>query len=370
MFKHIFSKKIAVTLLAAFAFCAASCSEAVMIPSSDEHIQYFGRWEMGEGTSRSGYGATYIKANFYGTGITACTSGENSWWRCSIDGGEFQKFNPNQGKTVLAEGLSLGEHSIFLIRSTEGEAGINEFKGFDIHDGYMLPPDPMRQRRIEFVGDSITAGAFNDGSQGMAWHDRQDGNMAFGPQLARMLDADYSVVAKSGEGVLRNYDETIPPYDGVHTADRYAWVFYNNRFGDDNKNWDFDNFPVDLVIVAIGTNDFAWGKPLPNKMMFIDKYKELISTIRKHNPEAVIICTSPVPSVDKKASQWVEKSVLDVQTSGDDKLYYIDINENGPLLSADDYVGDNTHPTKEGATKIALFLKDRVAKIMNWQLVD
>lgn len=308
MFKHIFTKKMAVTALAVFSFFAASCSEAVMVPPSDENIQYFGRWEMVDDACQTGYGATYIKANFYGTGITAYTSGKMSWWRCSIDGGELQKFDPAQGEIVLAEGLPLGEHSIFLTRSTEGEFGINEFKGFNVHQGHMLPPDRVKQRRIEFVGDSITAGACNDGPQSAAWYDKQDNNMSFAPQLARMLDADYSVTAKSGEGVLRNYGEIDPPYRGVHTADRYPWSFYYGTFDDDNKKWNFDKFPVDLVIVSIGTNDFSWNKPLPDKTMFIGKYKELIATIRAYNPKSVIICTSPVPSgIDKKASQWIEK---------------------------------------------------------------
>ena len=47
-------------------------------------------------------------------------------------------------------------------------------------------------------------------------------------------------------------------------------------------------------------------------------------------------------------------------------VYYIPVNNRKPLLSSEDYVGDDTHPTAEGSRKFAEFLKDRVAKILNW----
>lgn len=47
-------------------------------------------------------------------------------------------------------------------------------------------------------------------------------------------------------------------------------------------------------------------------------------------------------------------------------VFYIAINEGRPLLEPSDYAGDNTHPLKSGAKKIALFLKDKVAGILGW----
>ena len=41
-------------------------------------------------------------------------------------------------------------------------------------------------------------------------------------------------------------------------------------------------------------------------------------------------------------------------------------NEEKPLLEAQDYAGDNTHPLKNGSKKIALYLKDKVAEILGW----
>ena len=59
-------------------------------------------------------------------------------------------------------------------------------------------------------------------------------------------------------------------------------------------------------------------------------------------------------------------SVENLKAKGDKNLYYITINENGPLLAESDYAKDSTHPLKSGATKIANYLKDKVAAIMGW----
>lgn len=355
---------VIMAVIAVICFMTTGCSEAVTVLPSDNHIQYFGRWEKSEKEYSCGYGATYIKANFYGTGITAFVDGPHGWWRYSVDGEPFEKFAVEDGEIVMADGLELGEHSVMLVRSTEGEAGINVFKGFNVQDGYMLEPSPAKSRRMEFVGDSITAGACNDGPQEANWHDKEDNDMSFGPQLARMLDADYSVVAKSGEGVLRNYDETEPPYKLVHTADRYAWSFYSSNFNEEHKTWNFEEFPVDVVVIAIGTNDFSWGKPKPDKKAFIASYENLIKVIRQYNPRAKIICTEPLPcATDRTPSEWIEAAIRNV---ADSEVCYIPLNEGRPLLAADDYVGDYTHPTSEGSRKLAIFLNDKVKKIMNW----
>ena len=41
-------------------------------------------------------------------------------------------------------------------------------------------------------------------------HDTTDTQQAFGPLLAKRLDADYRVNAFSGHGIVRNYDGNSP----------------------------------------------------------------------------------------------------------------------------------------------------------------
>lgn len=357
---------LAVGLSLACVFGAGAC-EAAAVPQTSESIQYFGRWDKGADAYRCAQGATYIKANFTGTSLYADLTGPNDWWRVSIDGGEFRRFRPRGAKTMLAENLQPGQHSVLLVRSTEGYMGLSEFRGFILEDGAVLTtPDPLKERRLEFVGDSITAGAKNDGAPNKPYNNTEDNDMAFGPQLARLLDADYSVLGKSGEGVIHNWAESWPGHE-VHTADRYQWVFYSDKFSPENKAWDTKDFPVDGVVIAIGTNDFSDTERKPTEEEFTAGYKNLVETVRRMNPEAEIICTEPVPSwVGENVRQWISSVVDGFNAAGDTRVHYIALNADGPLLEESDYAGDSTHPLKDGSKKIAAYLKDKVAKIMGW----
>ena len=164
---------------------------------------------------------------------------------------------------------------------------------------------------------------------------------------------------------IHNWAEKWPG-DQVHTADRYQWTKYSDKF-EGNQQWDAKQFPVDGIIIAMGTNDFSDNKRKPTEEEFVAGYTKLIETVRKMNPDAKIICTEPVPGwVGKKARTWISTSVENLKAKGDKKLYYIELNTPAPLLEESDYAKDSTHPLKSGATKIASYLKDKVAAIMGW----
>jgi len=346
--------------------------EARIIPADSNKIQYFGRWDVQDGVYRTGMGATYIKANFTGTGLSVFLSNDENnhvWWRVSIDDGDFRRFKPHEDKTVLAEDLTPGIHKVILVRSTEGEAGISEFRGFEL-DPYngLLKPEPPKQRRLEFIGDSITAGAMNEGKfTGENYYDVEDNDMAYGAQLARMLDADYSIIGKSGQGVVHNYTEPWPS-NALHAADTYPFTFICDEISPENPKWDSSKFSVDAAIVSIGTNDFTDHERQPTEKEFTAGYKRLLEVIRQSNPAAAIICADPLPAwIPGEAGEWIKQTVKYFNDRGDRKVYYVAINEKKPLLSEDDYTDGETHPNKNGSRKAAKFLKDKIAAILAWK---
>ncbi len=343
---------------------------AVTISPDHAGLQYFGRWDKSNAKEyQCAQGAVYIKANFTGTSIKVKMRDPNDKWRVSIDGGEFRRFKPRGQETVLAENLHPGSHKLLLVRSTEGYMGTTYFHGFELDDGAKLEkPDALKSRRLEFVGDSITAGAKNDGElKGENYNDIEDNDQAYGPKVARMLDADYSILAKSGEGVVHNWADPWPS-NQVHTADRYAWTLYSEKKDGQHVIWDSRQFPIDATIIAMGTNDFS--KPAqhsPTKDEFVAGYVDLIRTIRKMNPGKKIICTEPVPNwVGKRGREWVKAAVDQVTQAGMKDVYFITMNVPQPLLSESDYAHDSTHPLQEGHQKIADYLKDKIAAIMGW----
>lgn len=342
------------------------------VPASFPYIQYFGRWDVRGDVYRSGQGATYIKVVFEGTEIKADITGADIWWAVSVDGEEFRRLGPvkkNAKPLVLASKLSPGLHRLTLVRSTEGQAGVAEFRGFILDKGARLQePEPVKKRRLEFVGDSITAGAINLAPyNGKNYHATEDGNMAYGPQLARLLDADFSVVAKSGGGLVHNYAESWPP-TGTHAVDLYGWTFYYEDFRPDNLVWDAKKFPVDGVIIAIGTNDFTDPNRQPTQEEFQRGYAELIKRVRQMNPTAKIICTEPLPVwLPSEVRGWIRETVEAAKANGEGEVYFIPLNEPTPLLEPGDYIEGDTHPSVKGDAKMAAYLKDKVAAIMEWE---
>ena len=332
----------------------------------NDKIALHGRWAVEMNQATCGQGAAYIRAKFKGPKIGVKMDDKNCWWRYSIDGTQFDRIKFTDDVTVLATDLGSGEHKITLVRSTEGEAGLSIFKGFvfDKEDDLLELVEPERLQ-LEFVGDSILAGGFNEKYiYSGTYYDMEDNDMSFGPQLARMLGADYSVLGKSGEGVVHNYGETWPSHE-VHTADRYPWTCYSFNGEVEHPVWDFANHPSDAVIISIGTNDFTDPNRKPEEQDFIDGYKRLVQVVRKYNPQTPIICVEALPTmIGPRAGRWTAAAVKELQRQGDKALYYIPLNKDKPLMDDEDYVGDGTHPSKEGSKKIALFLLDKVKNIL------
>ena len=365
---------LAAALLSMGALCTGvpqNASAATMIAPNDANLQYFGRWDKSNAQEyQCAQGAVYIKANFTGTSIKAKMRDPNDKWRVSIDGSAFKKIKPKGSETVLAENLKPGTHKLLFVRSTEGYMGTTKFYGFELDDGAKLEkPDPLKTRRLEFVGDSITAGAKNDGElKGENYNDIEDNDQAYGPKVSRMLGADYSIVAKSGEGVVHNWADPWPS-NQVHTADHYVWTMYSDRKSGEHSLWDAKDFPIDATIVAMGTNDFS--KPAqhsPTRDEFVAGYVHLIKTIRSVNPGKKIICTEPVPGwVGKRGRDWVKAAVDQVTGEGMKEVYFLAINDPQPLLEESDYAHDSTHLLQTGHQKIADYLKDKIAAIMGWK---
>ena len=328
--------------------------------NNSPEISYYGRWQNGY----SGFGATYIKTRFTGTKIGLLLKSTKIWWRVYIDNEKGSKFTSN-GEILLADNLENKEHEFLLVRLTEGQAGIAYFGGFFLEKNSKLIFSPKKQYTFEFIGDSITAGAINDGKlNGSNYNEIGDNEYSYGPILARMIGAEYSVIAKSGQGVAVNYTER-PPFTMPHAADLYNWAFFYKDFGENNIIWEAKKLPIDATFVAYGTNDFITPNEKPSEKEFKENYKRIINNIRKMNGNIPIICIL-IPSSENVpfASKYISETINEIKSIGDKNIYYIEINETENLLNERDYIDGKIHPTKEGSKKVAEFLISKIKKIL------
>src|SRR5579863_8175885 len=140
-----------------------------------------------------------------------------------------------------------GQHLVTICKETEG-IGWMEFEG--VYADALLPAPALPDRKIEFIGNSITCGFGNDNSdipcgQGQ-WFDQSNAWMSYGAVTARALKAQWHLTAVSGIGLIHsccNMTITMPEvFDRMHPR------------GNQGK-WDFNGYQPDVVTVCLGQND-------------------------------------------------------------------------------------------------------------------
>ncbi len=359
-----------------------------VIPGADElppdadhpYIQYFGRWDHTSAKAPvAGWGAVYVKARFSGTSCTARFVdeqltvpggfGTGNVYQFQIDDGPWQEL-PSTAATeyALASGLQAGEHSLTLVRRTESKFGKTTFHGFILDsDHELLVPEPRPLRKLEVFGDSISAGLANE-NRGDYTNANENGYAAFGPEVARQLDAEWRVEARGGGSLFNDWLPMIPwfdkltgPLDLQHLPDAGAAL------------WDFAGWQPDVFILALGTNDSSDMYPASNQAAYVSKYKGFLSTIRSVYPNAVIFALAPW----KEGAPWdlVRSHIpLAVSELGDAKVHAVvpltgsSPSYSDPWLSypADYVSGDEYHPNLSGNQKIAAKLAEIIAPVMGW----
>ena len=409
-------------LAAGLVFCG-SAAAADLVPAASPRVKTMGRWIPADnGCLYAGRGAVIASVEFEGTGAQVQMFSDSQcdvWWLKKLDDGPLLRFKSKMGINDLYADLPYGKHSLTIIRETEGMRGVTILRGFyftgeketakpaagtpaavtadtgksnaekgsagiskaekknrkkhkaekkntivskTVKDEPEDPPAPQVPHRkyIEIIGDSVAAGAFiyPDGD----YFQRESGYLAFGPRLARMLNADWSCVASSGEGAVRNNEEKAP-YNAKHAADQIERAFYTQI----EPRWSSGMDDPDLVILAYGENDFNDAEHRPTDIYFKRQYKNLILKLREFRPDSVIFCVTPANIVtSRQAVPGMSGAVEELRAAGDTKVYFIDLNEQGQLLDQSDFL-DGVHPLASGHEKMARFLLEKVHTVLGWE---
>lgn len=221
---------------------------------------------------------------------------------------------------TLVDGLADDVHTVSVIKLSEAQQSNWEVAGLEIPDGELLPtPHDDNRLKIEFIGDSITAG-FGDRcptKDGPFCTKEEDGYESYAALTARALDADYHVLAVSGYGMYRSpFGQDIPPLfpyaDGLHGK---------------QAKWDFSAFVPDVVVVNLGTNDGGWinlepSLPTEEKIRLVkERYVEFLHTLRETYPGAYILST--IGLLESNATPYVEQAVAMAQAAGMDRLSFL-----------------------------------------------
>lgn len=355
-------------LLFAFVLLLASLSAATqtnLIPADHEAIRYVGRFDRSNPQEvRFDWSGVYIQFSFKGTecAVKMNDTGHN-YYNVFVDDQPSKTVDVKSDTIlVIARGLKKKAHTVQIYKRTEGSQGMGSFKGILLSEkGEMLPWQEVPTRRIEFIGNSITCGYGTEGkSKSERWSPVTENNyQSYAPIMARAFNADYHIVAHSGQGVVRNYGykEKISPM---------AMPARFNRVFDEKEQpvWDFKQWKPDVVVINLGTNDFS-TKPFPDKEVFKAGYEKLIQDVFSRYGDLPVFCIVG-PMIDEPCYTYVKEMVQDLRFgSGHKGVYFVGIPTY--LMDPEKDLGSDSHPNYRGQRKMAAHVLPVIASVLKWE---
>jgi hypothetical protein len=246
---------------------------------------------------------------------------------------------------TLAQNLASGPHDVAIYKRTETEVGTIQFIGFT--QPIVSSPSPF-VHKIEFVGDSITCGFGIDIATDPLcfFAASENAYLSYGAVTARNLNAAYSLISWSGQGMYQNSDGTL-----TNTVP----LLYGRTLGDDSSShWDFTSWTADVVVINLGTNDASGGTPGNN---FVSTYETFLQTVHAHYPNAIIIAAIGPMLSDPTLTNMRNLIQEAIVGSGVANVQYLEF---PPQLTSNG-VGCDTHPSAitHGlmATQLTQFIK-------------
>jgi lysophospholipase L1-like esterase len=357
---------IAIVVLATFApsQSCAGAQGAVTIAADTPAIQFSGRSEgVGTATVTFGWSGDRVRLRFRGSSSVGVflndDSGENyaMAWVERQPGRKF-RLNARDGFYPVAEGLDDGEHTVEVVRVTECNFGLTHFRGFALDRGAeVLEWRSAHDRKIEFIGDSITCGYGVEVDDPELHFEPATENFCLGYSAltARRLDADYVVVARSGIGMLRNYDG---PRDGSEGA--MPQVYPHTFFIPPAKDWDYSRFTPDVVCLNLGTNDFSTTGV--NVEKFITAYSKFLGMLLERYPDAKIVVLQGPMENSGELDEALGEAVSRQGESGSKRVHRFALSPQGALGHGADY-----HPNRAQSAVSADELTAFLSELMNWR---
>jgi hypothetical protein len=356
-------------------FLVNSISEDFL--ADDITIRWLGRTHYNE-TVKTNYfyfTASGFEVKFYGTSLEAeFVTGTNPLGKephlvVFIDG----ETNPSSGTTIILDSgkktytiaaeLAEGEHTVRVVKRSES---IDSLTGLSklTTDGYFLQADQLRNRKIEVIAASSSAGFGNLASNTNEPKSTQnsDGLRAYAYLTSHMFDAELNIFSASGWPLLKG------PWTGnnnIPTA--YDYVNVNS-----NIVWSHNNYSPDVVIINLGTNDWSYISSLSayDKIQALENFEiafvDFIKKINQLHPDAVIVIAYGLMNETN-----IYNSTLNAVQDAQDELPLVGIHSiQLPGVNSIDGIGSSYHPSVATHIKAADVLVEAISEWMNWDIVN
>jgi hypothetical protein len=235
-----------------------------------------------------------------------------------------------------------------------------------VTDGAVLAPPPPAPRRLEFVGDSITAGDLNDGGGSSIC-----GNAAFNDDITLSTGGQLCLpAALGGFGA----DCMFTAWGGIRlpgTANPADWgmrQLYPFTFsaGGTNAytNWTFADgpfgFAAQAVVVNLGTNDHPNAPALTWQAAYVEFVTDLVFTYYRNPALVVFLAYGPMTAEYQPFVVNITATLVAAGVSA----HTLDLTLPHPMT------GCYGHPSAADNVEIAAKALPQIATVMNWTVTE
>jgi len=302
----------------------------------DANIKYIGRWDNSNLSNvKSYWPGAYFRVNFTGTTLSIKLAASASIF-VTIDGVTKAYSNANGTVNLTSTALASGTHSLRVAARSESDT--IQFQGLVLSSGAATQAPAAKNRLIEFIGDSITAGCCT---------------------LTNYVLDNYAWL--TGEAL--NADHTQIAFSGICLQDAFA-CFSENNIGMSNQffklqtvhylnspAWDFNRYQPNQVVINLGTNDSNAGV---SDSAFQSTYTTFLQNVRAKYPNADIFVLRTFGGYKVAQTQAAVNARIN---AGDTKVHYVDTTG---WVTTGDFDSDNLHPNMNGHVKI----KNRLVSVL------
>lgn len=316
----------AITIL----FAVLSAKAQTIVKANDPNLSYMGRVMVNDSAAMLQWSASSVVVNFEGTGIGFNLRDEvhDNYFNLIIDGKLKEVLHDTVGTIVkhLITGLGKGKHRLEIFKRTEWAMGKAWLYNFEFEKGgRLLKAGPVKTRKMEFFGNSITCGYAVEDTSGK---DRgtspyENAYVSYATLTARHFNADFHNTSKSGIGITVSWFPLIMPemYDRLDATDA-------------KSKWDFSKYTPDLIVINLFQND-SWivklkdneqfkarfGNSAPTEDFIVNAYRDFVKSVRSKYPEAQIICILGSMDATKEGSPWPGYIQKAVDALSDSKIF-------------------------------------------------
>lgn len=329
----------------------------VTIPAANPQIATMGRTHITSDNSLLiGFPGVSVKAEVIGKSLTAelQSSTGNSWIDVIVDDGAPTPIKiTNQLQTVTLFNFAEDtKHSVEIVHRTENWQGQITLKQFTLNGEKFLAAPLLPKRKMLVLGDSVTCGEAIDRTVGEEknphwWNARE----SYGMLTANSLNAQVNLVCWGGRGLVRSWNGKT---DDANLPDFYEFAVGDN---DSTMKWDHTQYQPDLIVSAIGTNDFSQG--IPEREVYVTAYVKLINKLLTNHPQTHIALTEgAILNGDKKTA------LIDYIREAISRVNNLRVHQ----VTSNNYPGDvqDAHPTKEQHAAMAKDLAPQLKALMDW----